>query len=877
LGTCIASAFEPPIAAYSFDEGEGEVAHDAAGDHDGAVEGADWVGGKYGGALSFEEEEEDSVDIPASSELDLTDAFTLEAWVRPQTADYGQPVLFKETPTFFSYALYAGGDERALPEGLVASKDWSYAQVQGEEEMPAKAWSHLALASDGEDLRLYLDGELVDTAPAKSAQISEGSLRIGGDPTFEESYFTGLIDEVRIYDRALSAEEIEEDMGTAIEAPTNTALPRVPSTPHETLDLEADAGKWSGNKPLSFEYQWKRCDSSGENCLDIEGATTSVYTPIGTDVGGRLRLSVKATNNAGSAEAVSNASNIVLHSSPVFIDPVSVEGVPKEGEQLSADLGGLRGSPTLSLTYHWRRCDENCNAISSAEASTYTLVSADVATRIELEVVAENEFGTARSVSSVSEPIEPAETEGAPLLADRPRLLGLYRVTDKMGSTTGIWRGAKPLTTVTKWQRCTPDLEECEDIEGATDQLYEPVTEDEGMRLRTVVEAENGSGSEVGESIASPPILPAVNSVFRVKESATLEAVVTAAEEAGSPLLSVNYGTETASLYATRSSNPSKVLSDLTERLGPEAAQLPTQNFVLQGDIASKDLGELDGDVDRSEIPSMHSSNESITFSEKFQFVRHAINSAKLSGFGPVEANTSAEGPFADPPLVDRALFGAMHWNLSSEAMLARMYEVGSPMAFEFDIKLGNEDNTNISVEIEGVPLQGICLPWESNNFWIDDRDSVEVESTFPGNAGLYWDTDASDSCQEKDLTLGLYHPEFLDSEGPEMGSYETRVYFTGEDAAGDAVKSDMIWSAQLLGRHCDTNPLCVNIPDVDIEGEGGPMINQDDEFFYEFPSPDEGWGAGRLPNCFTFLNPVTALPGTSEDLLGPRTCVFQS
>ena len=217
---------QEPIASYSFDEGEGEVAHDSAGEHDGLIEGAEWVGGKYGDALRFDPEAESSVAIPASPDLDLTDAFTLEAWVYPESAEYGQAVIARETPGFVSYGLYAGDEERAKPEGVIADKPWSYAQAIGEEQVPSKSWTHLSLTSDGESMRLYEDGELIDSAPAKSAQVSEGLLLIGADPNFAEGFFNGLIDEVRIYDRALPAEEIEEDMNSA---PLNTIISSGPS------------------------------------------------------------------------------------------------------------------------------------------------------------------------------------------------------------------------------------------------------------------------------------------------------------------------------------------------------------------------------------------------------------------------------------------------------------------------------------------------------------------------------------------------------------------------------------------------------------------------------------------------------------------------
>ncbi len=59
-----------PVAVYSFDENEGEVAGDPAGGHDGAIEGAEWTRGKYGAALKFDGED-DCVTIPDAPDLQL--------------------------------------------------------------------------------------------------------------------------------------------------------------------------------------------------------------------------------------------------------------------------------------------------------------------------------------------------------------------------------------------------------------------------------------------------------------------------------------------------------------------------------------------------------------------------------------------------------------------------------------------------------------------------------------------------------------------------------------------------------------------------------------------------------------------------------------
>ena len=69
---------------------------------------------------------------------------------------------------------------------------------------------------DGSSMRLYVNGVLVSTrAQTGSTAVSTGLLQIGGNGVWGE-YFSGAIDEVRIYNRALSAAEIQVDMNTRI-------------------------------------------------------------------------------------------------------------------------------------------------------------------------------------------------------------------------------------------------------------------------------------------------------------------------------------------------------------------------------------------------------------------------------------------------------------------------------------------------------------------------------------------------------------------------------------------------------------------------------------------------------------------------------------
>jgi hypothetical protein len=77
-------------------------------------------------------------------------------------------------------------------------------------------WTHVALTYDGAMLRLYVNGvQVASGAQAGSLQTPATPLRIGGNVPYGE-YFEGLIDEVRVYNRALSATEIQTDLNTPV-------------------------------------------------------------------------------------------------------------------------------------------------------------------------------------------------------------------------------------------------------------------------------------------------------------------------------------------------------------------------------------------------------------------------------------------------------------------------------------------------------------------------------------------------------------------------------------------------------------------------------------------------------------------------------------
>jgi len=202
------------VAAFGFDEASGTTALDASGNGNaGQISGATRVpGGRFGGALSFNGTS-NLVSVSDAATLDLTNGITLEAWVQPTAISGWQTAILKEGTSALVYALYANEDPVG-PAGYVSiSGDKS---VTGTGTLPLNTWSHIAMTYDGANMRLYLNGVQVRVrAQTGSTAVSNGMLRIGGNTVWGE-YFAGLIDEVRVYNRALTAAEIQSDMGTPV-------------------------------------------------------------------------------------------------------------------------------------------------------------------------------------------------------------------------------------------------------------------------------------------------------------------------------------------------------------------------------------------------------------------------------------------------------------------------------------------------------------------------------------------------------------------------------------------------------------------------------------------------------------------------------------
>lgn len=260
------------VGRWTFDEGKGSLASDVSGrdNHGTIMGGAKWIEGRMGGALQFDGTD-DFVSIPNESAFDITGAVTVSAWIRVES--FTNPWQAIVTKGDRAWRLHRANETKSV--GFACS-DLSREQVGdlfGKQDVADGKWHHVAGVLDGTKASIFVDGALdasADSSPTIS--INDYAVLIGANAQVEGRLFHGHIDDVRIYDRALSVDELRallKEAGAAV-PPPGKAVAQEPKTAPASTPLSFNAGEFQkifdgktleGWKALNMSY-WSISDGA---------------------------------------------------------------------------------------------------------------------------------------------------------------------------------------------------------------------------------------------------------------------------------------------------------------------------------------------------------------------------------------------------------------------------------------------------------------------------------------------------------------------------------------------------------------------------------------------------------------------------------------
>jgi len=261
------------VAYYPLD---GDVLDHSGNGNDGQVQGnPTQTTGEIGGAFDFNGSS-DWLMIPENlPDTDISGPFTVALWVRSDISNVGDKALVAETLSTSNHDWVLDVFQNR-PRFWIRDNSQNSASVTGS-PIQSGQWYHQAGIWTGSEIKLFVDGVLVGTSPAAEINRDQNVISIGArNLNSVIAFWDGAIDEVRIYDRALTASEISQlnglpaNTGSGILRLTGGTLNSTSLSPGANLIEVSSGGAISGNvllggvnnldetvtTPLGYSWSW---------------------------------------------------------------------------------------------------------------------------------------------------------------------------------------------------------------------------------------------------------------------------------------------------------------------------------------------------------------------------------------------------------------------------------------------------------------------------------------------------------------------------------------------------------------------------------------------------------------------------------------------
>ncbi len=373
------------ITGYEFEEGSGSTtADESANSLTGTLtNGPTWTNGKYGKGIQFDGTN-DYIDLGNSSLFNITSAVTISAWMNISNQTTSRVILNKGGANG-SYELRGNQSSNATYRFILNGGT----NLNGSGSISANTWHHLAATYDGATMKVYVDGVLNNSvAYTSSINITTSSALIGSIGS--GLYFQGILDNVRIYNKALSASEVTTDMNTS-----DAVLPSTPS------GLSATAAS-STQISLSWTASTDNVAVTGYKIYRGGSFITSVsstpYLDTGLSPSTNYSYTVSAIDGAGNESSQSSSANTTTLSSDTQAPtvPTNLAATPISSSQINLSWTASTDNVAVSA-YRIKRCvGSGCSPsieIATTSAVSYSDTGLSVSTAYTYSVSAYDAVG----------------------------------------------------------------------------------------------------------------------------------------------------------------------------------------------------------------------------------------------------------------------------------------------------------------------------------------------------------------------------------------------------------------------------------------------------------------------------------------------------